>query len=245
MYDDLPSVDVTSLQERVYQSLRIALLKGQFQPGDTVSIRKLADALGTSAMPVREAVKRLMAEKALIQLPNRQIRIAPFDAQLYEETVRIRMKMEGFAAERAARGGNSELVERLTALDNAMMEAIDQGEIETALARNHTFHFEIYRSAGYSQLVEILENLWVRTGPFLATIRQKPPLAKRFFHSGHRFHLRAITAIANRDAKVAGGAIALDIRTATMMLRKIYDTEAASQSTARVLETLDAIAPAR
>jgi DNA-binding GntR family transcriptional regulator len=223
MYDQLPSMDVSSLQERVYQSLRLALLKGNFQPGDTVSIRKLADALGTSAMPVREAVKRLMAEKALIQLPNRQIRITPLDPQLYEETVRIRMKMEGYAAERAARAGNAELVERLTELDNAMVEAVDQDDIEAALAANYAFHFEIYRSAGSPLLVDILESLWVRTGPFLATIRRQPPLAKKFFKSGHRFHVRAITAITNRQPKDAGGAIALDIRTATMLLRKIYD----------------------
>jgi DNA-binding GntR family transcriptional regulator len=225
MYDQLPSIDVSSLQERVYQSLRLALLKGHFQPGETVSIRKLADAFGTSAMPVREAVKRLMAEKALIQLPNRQIRITPFDPQLYEETVRIRMKMEGYAAELAARADHAGLVEKLTEFDDAMMAAVDQGDIEMALATNHAFHFEIYKSTGYSQLVEILEALWVRTGPFLATISQRPTLAKKFFEAGHRYHTRAITAIANRAAKDAGGAIALDIRTATMTLRKIYDTE--------------------
>ena len=179
-------------------------------------------------MPVREAVKRLIAEKALLQLPNRQIRIMPFDFQVHEEFVRIRMKLEGYAAERAAQRGNAELVDRLTSIDNAMVEALRKSDIETALAANHAFHFEIYKSTGYSQLVEILENLWVRTGPFLATVSQKPAHATTLFENGHRFHLRAIAAIAHRDAKKAGRAIALDIRIATMFLRKIYDAEGAS-----------------
>jgi DNA-binding GntR family transcriptional regulator len=228
MYDDLPSIDVSSLQERVYQSLRLALLKGHFQPGDTVSIRKLADAFGTSAMPVREAVKRLTAEKALVQLPNRQIRITPFNLQAHDEFVRIRMKLEGYAAERAAWADNVGLVDRLTSLNEAMVEAGNKGMIEAALAANHTFHFEIYKSTGLSQLVEILESLWVRTGPFLATISLKPARAKRLFENGFRLHGRAIEAIAKRDAKEAGRAIALDIRMGTMFLRRIYDADPAA-----------------
>jgi DNA-binding GntR family transcriptional regulator len=222
MYDRLTSIDVSSLQERVYQSLRLALLKGHFQPGDTMSIRKLAVALGTSAMPVREALKRLMAEKALVQLPNRQIRVTPFNPLLHEEYVRIRMQLEGYAAERAAALRDASLVDKLAELNSAMIESAKGSRIDAALAANYSFHFEICRTTGYSQLLDILESLWVRTGPFLATIGQNPAEAFRFFENGHRYHARAIEAIANRDGKAARRAIALDLRTATMLLRKIY-----------------------
>jgi DNA-binding GntR family transcriptional regulator len=226
MYDHLASVDVTSLQERVYQSLRLSLLKGHFLPGDAISIRKLADALGTSAMPVREAVKRLTAEKALVQFPNRQIRVAPFNPQLHEEYVRIRIQLEGYAAERAIRAHSAGLVERLKELNAAMLDAANLGEIEAALAANHAFHFEICREAGYSQLIEILENLWVRTGPVLAMIGRTPADVTKLFENGHKCHARAIEAIVDGDAKAARRAIALDLRAATMRLRKIYDPQA-------------------
>jgi DNA-binding GntR family transcriptional regulator len=232
MYDSLPSIDVSSLQERVYQSLRQALLTGHFQPGEPISIRKLAESLGTSPMPVREALKRLMAEKVLVQSSNRQIRVTPFDPQLHEEFVRIRMEIEGYAAERAARIRDAGLVDRLQELDAAMVEATRQLDANAALAANQAFHFEIYRAAGYPQLVDILENLWLRTGPFLATIGREPANLQTFFGNGHHFHVRAIEAIATRDGKAARRAIALDIRTGTMFLRKVYDPHVVARSAA-------------
>lgn len=223
MYDCLPSIDVSTLQERVYQSLRLALLRGLFQPGDTIAIRKVADALGTSPMPVREALKRLMAEKALVQTSDRLIRVTPFNTQLHSEYIRIRIQLEGYATERAAMVRDAGLVDRLAALDFAMAEAARLGQIEEALAANHSFHFEIYRAAGYSQLVDILETLWLRTGPFLATVGQNPADAVTFFRNGHLFHERAMKAITNRDGKDARRAIALDIRVATIWLRRHYN----------------------
>lgn len=232
MYDSLPSIDVSSLQERVYQGLRRALLTGHFQPGEPISIRKLAESLGTSPMPVREALKRLMAEKVLVQSSSRQIRVTPFDPKLHEEFVRIRMEIEGYAAERAARIRDAGLVGRLRAFNGAMVEAAGQSRAAAALAANQAFHFEIYRAAGYPQLVDMIENLWLRTGPFLGTIGRKPANLVTFFGNGHRFHLRAIEAIAAGDGKKARRAIALDIRTGTMFLRKIYDARDATRSAA-------------
>jgi len=233
MYDNLASIDITSLQEKVYQSVRLALLKGHFQPGDVMSIRKLAEALGTSPMPVREALKRLIAEKALVQTSGRQILVTPFDPQRHEEFIRIRMKLEGFAAERAAMVRDAGLVDRLEKFNLAMIESARQSKFEEALAANYDFHFEVYRAAGYPQLVEILESLWVRAGPYLTMLGNlKPVNAMKSFDNGHKAHARAIMAIANRDAKEAGRAIALDIRMATLYLREIYATQLA-QSTAR------------
>ncbi|WP_170149586.1 GntR family transcriptional regulator [Rhodoplanes roseus] len=230
MYDSLPSIDVSSLQERVYQSLRQALLTGHFQPGEPISIRKLADSLGTSPMPVREALKRLMAEKVLVQSSNRQIRVTPFDPKLHEEFVRIRMEIEGYAAERAARIHDAGLVDRLREIDAGMVEAAGQSRTAAALAANQAFHFEIYRAAGYPQLVDMIENLWLRTGPFLGTIGRTPVNLATFFGNGHHFHGRAMAAIAARDGRKARRAIALDIRTGTMFLRKVYDPQGTARA---------------
>ena len=223
MYDRLPSIDVSTLQERVYQSLRLALLRGQFLPGDVVSIRKVANALGTSAMPVREALKRLLAERALVQSSDRLIRVTPYDLREHEEFIRIRIQLEGYAAERAALvNRDASLIDRLAVHDLAMTESANQLQVEAALAANHAFHFEIYQAAGYPQLVDILASLWLRTGPFLATVRRNPVEAVTFFGNGHTFHAQAMAAIVSRDRKAARRAIAMDIRLATKWLRKNY-----------------------
>ena len=84
-------------------------------------------------------------------------------------------------------------------------------------------HFAIYEAAGYPELLEMISNLWLRAGPFVATAQQKPIDALRLFETGFRAHARIIEAISARDRKGARFALALDIRSATNWLRKNYD----------------------
>ncbi len=223
MMKKVDRIDVSTLQERVYQSLRLALLRGRFQPGEAVSIRGLAAALGTSPMPVREAIQRLVAAKALVQSPDRVIRVAPFTEQIYDQVSRIRMQLEGFAAERACLSPDPELTPRLTAHNQAMLEAARAHNMEQCLIENQKLHFGIYEAAKYPELLEMISNLWLRAGPFVATAQQKPIDALRLFETGFRVHARIIDAIGRRDRKEARFALALDIRSATSWLRKNYD----------------------
>ena len=223
-YSTLAPVDVTTVQERVYQSLRLALLKGQFLPGDPVSIRKLAEALGTSPMPVREAVKRLVAEKGFVQLSDRLIRVAPYDPQIHEEYIRIRIQNEGYATERATMFAGPKLVSRLEEYNHAMLDASRALNVEAALAGNQALHFEIYGAADYPQLLEIISNLWLRTGPVLAAAQQSEELFQRVFENGFKAHSRAIAAISVGDKKAARRAITLDIRAAHFWFRHGYES---------------------
>lgn len=223
IYDSLSPGDATTVQERVYQSLRLALLRGQFLPGDQVSIRGLANAFGTSPMPVREAVKRLVAEKGLEQSSDRLIRVSPYIGSVHEEYIRIRIQVEGFATERACRISNPQLVDRLRSFNQNMLTASQSNDMETALISNQSFHFEIYRAAHYPQLLDIISNLWLRTGPFLATAQRNPELFERVFATGFEMHDRAVEAFARHDRAEARRAIALDIRSAHFWIRKYYE----------------------
>lgn len=224
MYSSLAPVDVSTVQEKVYQSLRLALLKGQLLPGEPLSIRSLAKALGTSPMPVREAVKRLVAEKGLEQTSDRLLRVAPYTASVHEEYIRIRMQVEGFATERACFSKDDTLVDRLRHHNKAMQDALGSYDIEAVLAGNQAFHFEIYRAAGYPQLLDIISNLWLRTGPFLATVQRDRGLFDSVFEIGYRVHDKAVEAIARHDRLSAKRAIALDIRAAHIWIRKYHES---------------------
>jgi DNA-binding GntR family transcriptional regulator len=222
MHKELAPVDVSTVQERVYQSLRLALLKGQFLPGEQVSIRRLADALGTSPMPVREAVKRLVAEKAFEQSSDRLLRVAPYVSDVHEEYVRIRMQVEGFAAEKACASKDPSLIERLASHNSKMLEALKAQRLDAALDENQAFHFEIYRAASYPQLLDIISNLWLRTGPILAIVRRDTRIFLGIFSVGHRVHKEIIDALARRDRASARRAMALDIRAAHYAIRQYY-----------------------
>lgn len=225
----LTPVDVTTVQERVYHSLRLALLKGEFQPGEQVSIRGLAEALGTSPMPVRDAVARLIAERALEQSGPRSLRVASYVAQEHENYIRIRMQLEGYAAERAAAAPKDlALIGRLKRHNDAMAEALHKRDFDAALAENQAFHFEVYRAGGYPQLLDLISTLWLRTGPIVASARRDETLFERVFATGVQFHATVIDAIAQRERAAAKRAINLDIRSSHLAIRRLFKKPAAA-----------------
>jgi DNA-binding GntR family transcriptional regulator len=102
------------------------------------------------------------------------------------------------------------------------MRALRSGDLESTLAGNQAFHFEIYRAADSPQLLDIISSLWLRTGPILAASREKAELFQRLFSNGYRIHEQAIEAIAGRDRIAARRAITLDIRAAHFSIRHIF-----------------------
>lgn len=219
----LDRVDVTTMQERVYQSLRLGLLKGEFLPGEQVSIRGLAEVLGTSPMPVRDAVARLIAERAFEQSGPRTLRVAPYLASDHEDYIRIRMRLEGYAVERAAAAPTDPaLIDALRHHNEGIADALRAGDFDAALAGNQAFHFELYRAGGPPPLLDIISSLWLRTGPIVASARQDAALFKRLFDVGVRVHDDAIDAILRHDRAAAVWAIRLDIRSSHKAIRRFY-----------------------
>src|SRR5688572_11854153 len=92
-----------TLGERVTGELRALLIAGRLAPGEKLSLRRVAEALGVSMMPVREAVSRLAADKALEVLPGRAVRVPVLTLAQFRELTRIRLVVEGFAAEEATK----------------------------------------------------------------------------------------------------------------------------------------------
>jgi len=223
MPERLPATDDSSLSERVYATLRLALLRGRFLPGETLSLRNLASSLGTSPMPVRTAIQRLIAEKALVQSASRAIKVAPFTYEICRELMRIRMEVEGFAAERACLSKDPDLVERLTTYNQSMIEAARNHDVEAALSANYSFHFGVYEAAGLPHLLEIISNLWLRAGPYLSAVQRQPLAAEILSTNSYKIQDRVIEAIRTRNRKIARFSLALDIRFAFVWFLKNYD----------------------
>jgi DNA-binding GntR family transcriptional regulator len=221
MEERVRQVDASTLQERVYRELRNALYQGQFVPGAALTIRSLATALGTSPMPVREAMQRLVAEKALVQMPNRTIRVAALTPEVFDELTRIRMEIEGFAAQRAALRATPKLCARLRTVNESFRDAVIADNAVGILERNQTFHFELYRAAGANELLQIIESLWLRFGPILAFVRNLPG-SNAMFKRGFDVHERVIVALERHDGALARYSLALDIRAAASWFRRHY-----------------------
>ena len=141
------TVDVRSLQDRVYDRIREAMRKGVFAAEQPLTIRALAKRFGTSEMPVREAIKRLAAERALVQQSDRTFRLPPVTADHFKEITPIRSMIEGYATETAAQLAPADLPDRLAAVNERMVKALSSADVLGILENNQAFHFMIYEAA--------------------------------------------------------------------------------------------------
>ena len=121
----LARIQRETVQERVYASLRNQLMRGGFAPGQKLKIAELAAAFGTSAMPVRDALNRLVAERAVESMPNRSVRVPALSKDSLQDLKETRFAVEGLAVERAAAHMNVETLATLRQLIEA-----HQGTIE-------------------------------------------------------------------------------------------------------------------
>lgn len=198
--------DHLTLQEQVYQRLRLDIMTGKFVPGKSVTIRGLAETLGTSPMPVREALRRLVAERALQLLPNRRVSVPDMTADKYRELTAARIALEPLAAERALPHLDSATRKKLVRLDEQVDEGIQLGDVELYLSKNMEFHFTLYRAGPSQVIMPLIESLWLQMVPFLYLAMKRNGLG-----SVDDQHHAALDAIIKGDANALGQAIKLDI----------------------------------
>jgi DNA-binding GntR family transcriptional regulator len=161
-------IAIETLQKRVYDQLRASFLESRFLPGQTLTMRGLAEMTGVSVQPVREALQRLCAEGAIEWLPNTSFRVPQIDVERYRELWDIRKLLEGHATRiAAARIGQAELSD-LKRINREMRAAIRQGDAESALRLNRDFHFAIYQAAASPRLVSLIEMIWMQVSPLFA-----------------------------------------------------------------------------
>jgi len=212
-----------TVADSVYQNLRQALILGRFDPGQVLTIGALADTFHTSHMPVREALRRLGAEGAVEIRANGSAYVPDVTADALEDISRARLALEGLATELAA--------ERITEADLCALEELEARHAATArlrdvyemLERNRDFHFAIYAAANSPVLMNLIESLWLRYGPFMRLLSQRiaPEMEQGThepFQQGHRDIVEAIRA---RDASRARDAICRDIEGTKSLLAEI------------------------
>lgn len=160
----------TTRGEEAYLVLRQALIGGRFLPGEKIKLRALASALGMSVTPVREAIYRLMAEGALEGEAQRSVRVPQMTRNRIMELRDIRLTVEGLAAARAAERATAADIRGLRLLALEIMAARQRGDIAADVTRITAYQFALYRLSGMPTLVQLIENLWLQTGPCLALL---------------------------------------------------------------------------
>lgn len=204
-----------TLQEQIYRRLREVIMTGAIRPGEKLSYRGLADKLGTSPMPVRDAVRRLVSEHVLQVHANRTIGVPLPTRERLAEIYRIREVLEGLAAQEAALRVNKADIKALRIVEDELEAAhhAKDGPADDYLSLNERFHFSIYRMAQMPHLIEMIERLWLQTGPLLNFTRSS--LAGHVIFNHHR---AAVDALERGDQIRARQEIEGDIRDAFQIL---------------------------
>ncbi|HRY26657.1 MAG: GntR family transcriptional regulator [Geminicoccaceae bacterium] len=207
-----------TLNDEVYHELRRAIMSGAIEPGSTMTIRGLAQSFGISLMPVRQALNRLVAEHVLVLLPNRSVALPRIDAARFREITRIRVALEGLAAEEAVAHVDADAIARMAAANVAIEAGAAPGE---ALALNREFHFTLYAASAMPTLVAMIETTWLQVGPLLhVPIRRMMDGAAPRSLPAHR---RVLAGLRAGDAAEVRDAIRADLEDAAVDIAATLD----------------------
>ncbi|RQT01293.1 GntR family transcriptional regulator [Burkholderia contaminans] len=204
----LARVEKSNLSSRIYEEIRSRLMNGQYAPGDRLRINDLAEKLGTSITPVREAIFRLVSEQALEMTAATSIVVPVLDADTVAEIQLMRRLLEGAAAEQAAQRITPKEIRHLSLTHDEFIEAVAVSPSEAA-ERNRDFHFELMAAARMPTLSATVETMWVRMGPLLHTFHSHLP--RREISNRSHPHYRVLAALRKGDPEGASRAIQEDI----------------------------------
>jgi DNA-binding GntR family transcriptional regulator len=206
----LGAINTVPLHEIVYRRITRALMAGQIRPHQKLTSRKLALELGTSDMPVRAALLRLQALKALDQLPNGSLILPRMTRERYADLMNSRLLCEPAATKAAGHRVTKQELKAIKQECAALTQAAKEQDIDEYLLRNYEYKFRIYHASHSESLIFLIETLWLQVGPFLRQFggRFGGELAGILEID---YHEEAVEALERGDAEAAGEAIRKDI----------------------------------
>lgn len=205
--DNLEIDEEETAQEWVYRALRFAIMSGQLQPSQALTIRQIAGILNVSAMPVREALKRLTAEGALTIKANRRIIVPTLVPARLAELIELRVELESFAAIRAMPYMGAERIAQLEELNHLQNKAFEERDFQGIILGNQIFHRTLYTAHPHAVTMPMIEQVWLQIGPL-----HRLSVAKLPDHYTHDRHCDIIESLRNNNPFTLKSAIEADIR---------------------------------
>lgn len=211
----LPKIAKGNLSEQVYETIRASLMDGRYEPGERLTIASLAEQLGVSITPVREAIFRLVTERALEMRAATSIHVRRLTPDELREIQLIRHNLEGEAAAQAALRITPECLRDLQRLQAEFTAAAANDPLEAARL-NREFHFRLAEAADMPLLYATIETMWAQMGPLIRLYHLNTPT--RVLASDDHGHYPVLRALAAHDPDAARAAIQDDIGVGSVMV---------------------------
>lgn len=211
--------EMGSLSARIYNKVREGLIIGNFAPGDRLLMQDLAEQLGTSITPVREACLRLLSEQALELRSGRFVTVPDLSRARYIQIKVIRTALEGLATELTADHVTPADLELLETFRVSFVKSEKAGNLEDARSSNRAFHFGVYRLSRMPMLIGQIESMWASMGPILNVYYRE--ISRGYTDAEQHDHL--IEALRAGNKKKAREAIENDIKRGSPSLLCYFD----------------------
>jgi len=185
------------LREIVFESMRDAIISGVLKPGERLMEIQLAEEMGVSRTPVREAIRKLELEGFVVMIPRKGVYVAGVSHKDVADVFEIRAALEGLAASLAA--------ERITEEEIEQMERIllynegDEINLAEVVESDTDFHALVYKASRNERLIQILGNLREQIQRFRATSLAVPGRVKEAIEE----HRAIVEALASHDVEKA------------------------------------------
>ena len=167
-----------TLAEKAFEALHTAIVTGRLRPGERLPIEELAAILKMSAMPIREAVRRLDAAGLVENIPHRGARVTALSVADLAEVYEARLALESLAIRRAAERFDPRREDLAMLRLNALEERPDDNSAATSAA--HTaFHFALYEAADSAWLLRLIRPLWETSERYCLAAPESRRLAER------------------------------------------------------------------
>jgi len=147
------------LRDVVFNTLRQAILKGELAPGERLMEIQLAERLGVSRTPIREAIRKLELEGLVLMIPRKGAEVAKISEKSLRDVLEVRRSLEDLAIELACQRMDEEDIKELEEAQDVFAQAIASGDAMAIAESDEHYHDVIYRGTYNDRLVQILYNL--------------------------------------------------------------------------------------
>ena len=147
------------LREVVFQTLRQAILKGELKPGERLMEVALAERLGVSRTPIREAMRKLELEGLVVMVPRKGAQVASITEKDLTDVLEVRITLENFAIEKACTHMTEEDMDKLWLASKQFEHAIQEGDLVRIAEADQAFHEIIYQASDNARLLQVLTNM--------------------------------------------------------------------------------------
>lgn len=192
-------------QEAVLRELRRSIVSRELKPGDRVGQAEVADRLGVSRVPVREALKVLEAEGQVVYRPHRGFAVTELSISELKELYLMRRLLESEAVRQAMPAVNEAVLERLWELLEETERVCATGNFLGVAECDRKFHMALFERCELPRLLQSIRVLWQNAGPYRSVFLNDPGPRKR----ARKEHRAIVKACEKDDAE--GAVLALDI----------------------------------